>query len=63
MSQYFCVSRRFVANIFLSILSIIWKRSAVMVTHNGQGICDVAADLFGQPVPQFNNDLTRPEKR
>ena len=28
-----------------------------MLTHNGPGICDVAADLFGQPVPQLNNDL------
>ena len=27
------------------------------ITANGPDIYDVAADLFGQPVPQFNDDL------
>jgi hypothetical protein len=27
------------------------------IVPNGQGICDVAADLFVSPVPQLINDL------
>ena len=41
----------------LFIYNFILLVSNSKMAGNGQGICDVAADLFGQPVPQLNNDL------
>ena len=33
------------------------NKSSLGIDANGPGICDVAADLFGQPGLKLNNDL------